>query len=140
MATDCEPLLAACTSQDPKEAERLFLQQDFSDEDKKNNTLMKMACIAAESSQPKLPEFCFKQGLTIPSEPLNSPLLHAATSADSIAVYQVLVDNHFDLNQHWSEYDGDALVMAAFYGNFKLANFSLSTVWIQTPKTDVVNG
>ena len=125
MATDYEPLLAACTSKDLKEAERLFLQQDFAGEDKKNKILMKIACIAAELSQPQLLEFCFKQGLTIASESLNSPLLHAATSAGSIPVYQVLVDNHFDLNQHWSEYDGDALVMAAFDGNVELARFLL---------------
>ncbi|MCJ1381785.1 Ankyrin-2 [Xylographa soralifera] len=125
MTTDYEPLLAACTSKDLKEAERLFLQQDFADEDERNKTLMKMACIAAESSLPQLLEFCFKQGVTIALESLNSPLLHAATSAGSIPVYQVLVDNHFDLNQHWSEYDGDALVMAAFDGNVELTRFLL---------------
>ncbi|MCJ1419899.1 Ankyrin-2 [Xylographa parallela] len=125
MAIDYKLLLAACTTRELKAAERLFLQQDFADEDKKNQTLMKMACIAAESSQPELLDFCFKQGLTIASESLNSPLLHAATSAGSIPVYQVLVDNHFDLKQHWSEYDGDALVMAAFDGNVELAKFLL---------------
>ena len=81
MATVYENLFAACTFKDMKESERLFLQQNFSEKDEKDKTLMNMACIAAESSQPQLLDFCFNQGMKIASESLNSPLLHAAIDA-----------------------------------------------------------
>ena len=56
---------------------------------------------------------------------MNSPLLHAANSGQSLRVFQVLQRHGWDLNNNCSEYDGDSLVFACYRGNGHLVRFLL---------------
>ncbi len=89
------------------------------------DTLEIIAEQAAQHGQPEVLEWCFQQGFTVPAESLNSDFYHAAIAGRSPAIFQVLLDHGFDLNAHWSEYHGDALVVACMDGNVPLARFLL---------------
>jgi hypothetical protein len=89
--------------------------------------LRSIAIEAAKSNQPEILTWCFSQGYSLPSESLNSEFYHAACDSQSIPIFQVLVNNGFDLNAHTSEFFGcgTALVVASVHGNVDLARFLL---------------
>jgi hypothetical protein len=86
-----------------------------------------IALSAVSSHHPEILSWCFSQGLRLPASSMNNDLYHAACSSQSIPVFQVLVDNGFDLNAHTGEIMGcgTALVVASFYGNVAFARWLL---------------
>ncbi|TGO18197.1 hypothetical protein BTUL_0011g00010 [Botrytis tulipae] len=70
-------------------------------------------------------ERLFTLGLTTPPESENNPIFHGALESESIPIFQALLNNGFNLNNHWSESLGDGLVVAAMRGNIPLARFLL---------------
>lgn len=97
----------------------------YSQLNRSRESLDEIARQAAEHAQPSLLEWCFQQGFALPAESLNNSFFHAAISGRSPAIFQVLLKHGFDLNAHWSEYDGDAVVVACMDGDVPLARFLL---------------
>lgn len=90
-------------------------------------SLDEIAQQAARHAQPELLEWCFQQGFTFPADSMNNPFYHAAIEGRSPAIFQVLLNHGFDLNAHWSEYLGDALVAACIDGTTPLVRFLLKS-------------
>jgi hypothetical protein len=89
--------------------------------------LKSVAMEAIKSNQPPILNWCFSQGFNLPSSSLNSEFYHAACNSQSTAIFQVLLENGFDLNAHTSEFfgSGTALVVAAMHGNIEFARWLL---------------
>ncbi|KAL1968185.1 hypothetical protein VTN77DRAFT_2020 [Rasamsonia byssochlamydoides] len=115
-------LLAAAADGDLDLIKSLYGSLSSADQ---TESLQKIAQSAARHGHADLLEWCFSQGLSFPAESVNHDLYHAACDGGSPAIFQVLVNHGTDLNAHWSEYDGDALVVAARTGNVPLARFLL---------------
>ncbi|KAJ9648768.1 hypothetical protein H2199_000681 [Coniosporium tulheliwenetii] len=80
---------------------------------------------AAQHAQPLILEWCFQHGLTLPASSMNNSFYHAAISCRSPAIFSILLHHGFDLNAHWSEYHGDALVVACMDGDVPFVRFLL---------------
>lgn len=115
-----DQLLAAIESGDLTLVKSLYSPLDSPGE-----SLDEIAQQAALHGRPSVLEWCFQQGFTFPAESLNHSLYHAAIAGKSPAIFQVLLDHGFDLNAHWTEYFGDALVAACGDGNIPLVRFLL---------------
>jgi ankyrin repeat protein len=93
-----------------------------------SSPILKAIALASLSShQPRILTWCFTQGYRLPGSSLNSDFFHAACASQSSAIFQVLVENGFDLNAHNSEFFGcgTALVVAAVHGNVEFARWLL---------------
>ncbi|EON63779.1 hypothetical protein W97_03007 [Coniosporium apollinis CBS 100218] len=89
------------------------------------SSLDEIAQQAAQHAQPLILEWCFHQGLTLPTDSMNNPFYHAAISSRCPLIFSVLLHHGFDLNAHWSEYLGDALVVACMHGDTPFLRFLL---------------
>ncbi|TGO23368.1 hypothetical protein BPAE_0135g00280 [Botrytis paeoniae] len=87
--------------------------------------LRELGYLTGRHSNPTALERLFTLGLTIPPESENNPIFHGALESESIPIFQVLLNNGFNLNNHWSESLGDGIVVAAMRGNIPLAAFLL---------------
>lgn len=97
----------------------------YSQLDSWRKSLNEIAQQAARHAQPSVLEWCFQQSFTFPADSLNDSFYHGAISGRSPAIFQVLLNHGFDLSAHWSEYLGDALVVACVDGDVPLARFLL---------------
>ncbi|KAH8660369.1 hypothetical protein BX600DRAFT_438578 [Xylariales sp. PMI_506] len=82
----------------------------------KRATLEGITEISAVASQVEILDWCFKVGLEPPSDPGGYELYHQAYYARSVAPLRVLVAHGVDFNDFRSEFIGDALSYAAYYG------------------------
>lgn len=115
-----DQLSAAVKAGDLALVDSLYSQYSSSHE-----SLDEIAQQAARHALPELLEWCFQRGFTFPADSMNNPFYHAVVEGTSPAVFQVLLKRGFDLNAHWSEYLGDALVAACMDGNIPLVRFLL---------------
>lgn len=92
--------------------------------------LASIAAIAAQHGQPDILEWCFQQGLVLPTctpaEPaINNEIFKRAIWGGHIAIYDVLLKHGLDLNAQYNEAAGDALTSAASAGNPELVRWLL---------------
>jgi ankyrin repeat protein len=93
-----------------------------------SSPILKAIALASLSShQPEILRWCFTQGFCLPPSSLNSDFYHSACASQSPTIFQVLVENGFDLNSHNSEFFGcgTALVVSAVHGNISFARWLL---------------
>lgn len=98
-----EQLLKAARDGDKGKVISIFeaLLEDYKhDLSMRTRAISETASKAAEYSHPKILKWCFSQGFTLPEESYEHPFHMAACWSQSTAVWQVLLDNDFDLNRH----------------------------------------
>ncbi|RAH48591.1 ankyrin repeat domain-containing protein [Aspergillus brunneoviolaceus CBS 621.78] len=95
------------------------------DSKKQPSLLAHIAARAAGKAQLEILDWVFSEGFRVAPGSLNNEFYHQACYAQSLAVWKTLVKNGLDLNGHHSEVVGDALSLAAYYGNVEIARFLL---------------
>lgn len=93
--------------------------------EKQPSLLAHIAAQAAGKAQLDILDWVFSEGFRVAPGSLNNEFYHQACYAQSLAVWKTLVKNGLDLNGHHSEVVGDALSLAAYYGNVEIARFLL---------------
>jgi hypothetical protein len=68
-----------------------------------NMTLEEIAGHAARHGQPQIMQWCCDQGWRPPQKTLNNDFVSSAVSGASPAIFQILIDHGFDLNDHEDE-------------------------------------
>ncbi|RAH72611.1 ankyrin repeat domain-containing protein [Aspergillus aculeatinus CBS 121060] len=95
------------------------------DPEKQPSLLAHIAARAAGKAQLDILDWVLSEGFHVAPGSLNNEFYHQACYAQSLAVWKSLVKNGLDLNGHHSEVFGDALSLAAYYGNVEIARFLL---------------
>ncbi|PYI34289.1 ankyrin [Aspergillus indologenus CBS 114.80] len=95
------------------------------DAEKQPGLLAHIAARAAGKAQLDIFDWVFSEGFQVTPGSMNDEFYHQACYAQSLAVWKTLVKNGFDLNGHHSEVVGDALSLAAYYGDVEIVRFLL---------------
>ncbi|BCR91303.1 ankyrin repeat domain-containing protein [Aspergillus chevalieri] len=90
-----------------------------------SSLLADIAARAAAKAQVDILDWVFSEGFQAPPDSLNDEFYHQACLAQSLAVWETLVKNGFNLNGHHSEFFGDALSLEAYCGNVGIIRFLL---------------
>ncbi|QPG95292.1 hypothetical protein C2857_000022 [Epichloe festucae Fl1] len=94
-------------------------------QDKQGDILRDIAEGAAQHANVQLLDWVLNEGFEIPADSLNNEFYHQVCYAHSIPVWQTLVKHGFSLNNHHSEFIGDALSFEAYNGNVDILRFLL---------------
>jgi hypothetical protein len=97
-------------------------------------SLGEIATKAAQFRQPQVLEWCYTQGWTYPAESFNSNFFIYAASGASSAIFQVMVDHSWALNDHYTEHCGDRLAIAIIGGEYDFAKWLLKHGHDSTPR------
>jgi len=102
-----------------------------------NMALEDIATHAADYGQPLIMQWCCDQGWRPPQESFNSNFVSCAVHRASASIFQILIDNGFDLNAHENEFHGDPLASAVLNGHYNFAKWLLEHGHRSTPNGSI---